>query len=100
VSFAEIAKQTTLTEQMVGRIIRHAAATMHVFCEPEPGMVAHTKASRMLAGPEMTDWMRAGTEELGSAAGKVSSLSARPSTSNVALTMTHSDWNMYVCTLL
>jgi hypothetical protein len=54
----------------VGRIIRHAA-TMRIFYEPEPGMVAHTKASRMLASEDMRDWARAGTEELGSAAGKV-----------------------------
>lgn len=70
ISFAEIASQTPLTEQMVGRIIRHAAVTMRVFCEPEPGVVAHTKASRRLADPDIRDWIRAGTEELGPAGGK------------------------------
>lgn len=60
---------------MVGRIIRHAA-TMRIFYEPEPGVIAHTKASRMLASDDMRDWARAGTEELGSAAGKVKFLSA------------------------
>lgn len=55
---------------MVGRIIRHAV-TMRIFCEPEPGTVAHTKASRILGSPEITDWTLAGTEELGPAAGKV-----------------------------
>ncbi|KAF4629778.1 hypothetical protein G7Y89_g8370 [Cudoniella acicularis] len=69
-SFAEIAKQTPLTEQMVGRIIRHAV-TMRIFHEPEPGIVAHTKASRMLANPDIRDWTRAGTEELGPAGGKL-----------------------------
>lgn len=58
---------------MTGRIIRHAI-TMHIFYEPKPGMVAHTRASKMLANPDMRDWARAGTEELGPAAGKVSCL--------------------------
>lgn len=55
---------------MVGRIIRHAAM-MRIFYEPEPGIVKHTKASRMLARPDVRDWMRAGIEELGPAGGKV-----------------------------
>ncbi|XXH01443.1 hypothetical protein Hte_007803 [Hypoxylon texense] len=69
VPFAEIARQTPLTEQMVSRIVRHAI-TMRIFCEPEPGVVAHTKASRLLARPDIRDWARAGTEELGPAGGK------------------------------
>ncbi|KAM5467369.1 hypothetical protein MauCBS54593_005337 [Microsporum audouinii] len=69
-SFGEIAKKTPLTEQMVGRIIRHAAM-MRIFYEPEPGIVKHTKASRMLARPDVRDWMRAGIEELGPAGGKL-----------------------------
>lgn len=59
---------------MMGRIIRHAV-TMRVFREPECGFVAHTRASRMLASPEMRDWIRAGTEELGPAGSKVRHLS-------------------------
>jgi hypothetical protein len=70
VFFAEIARQTPLTEQMVGRIIRHAAMT-RIFYEPKTGMVAHTKASSLLANSDTKDWIRAGTEELGPAAGKV-----------------------------
>ncbi|KFG78472.1 sterigmatocystin 8-O-methyltransferase [Metarhizium anisopliae] len=69
ISFKELASQTPLTEQMMGRIIRHAV-TMRVFREPECGFVAHTRASRMLASPEMRDWIRAGTEELGPAGHK------------------------------
>jgi hypothetical protein len=63
VSFADIAKQTPLTEQMVSRLLRHAM-TMRIFREPEPGMVAHTKASKILADPITRDWLRAGTEEM------------------------------------
>lgn len=55
---------------MVSRIVRHAM-TMRIFREPEPGVVAHTKASRLLARPDIRDWVRAGTEELGPAGGKV-----------------------------
>jgi hypothetical protein len=69
--FGDIAKQTPLTEQMVGRIVRHAA-TMRIFCEPERGIVAHTKVSRVLSDPAMRDRLRAGTEEMGPAAGKAS----------------------------
>ncbi|KAK8087645.1 hypothetical protein PG997_002606 [Apiospora hydei] len=47
ISFTDIAANTPLTEQMVGRLIRHAA-TMHIFHEPEVGFVAHTRASRLL----------------------------------------------------
>ncbi|KJK79860.1 hypothetical protein H634G_04099 [Metarhizium anisopliae BRIP 53293] len=70
ISFKELASQTPLTEQMMSRIIRHAV-TMRVFREPESGFVAHTRASRMLASPEMRDWIRAGTEELGPAGHKL-----------------------------
>jgi hypothetical protein len=63
VSFADIAKQTPLTEQMVGRLLRHAM-TMRIFCEPEPGYVGHTQASKILADPIGRDWLRVGTEEM------------------------------------
>lgn len=74
-SFADIAKQTPLTEQMVGRILRHAM-TMRIFHEPQPGMVAHTKASKILADPVTNNWLRVGTEEMWSASAKVSEQSA------------------------
>lgn len=63
VSFAEIAKKTSLTEQMVARLLRHAM-TMRIFYEPEPGFVAHTKSSKILADPVHNDWLRTGTEEM------------------------------------
>ncbi|EPE26281.1 S-adenosyl-L-methionine-dependent methyltransferase [Glarea lozoyensis ATCC 20868] len=69
-SFAEIASQTPLSEQMVTRILRQAMS-MRIFCEPEPGMVGHTKASRILVDPVTNDWLGAGTEELWPAATKV-----------------------------
>lgn len=63
ISFADIAKQTPLTEQMVTRLLRHAM-TMRIFYEPEPGFVAHTKASKILTDPVTNDWLGAGTEEM------------------------------------
>ncbi|OAL70068.1 hypothetical protein A7D00_5597 [Trichophyton violaceum] len=68
-SFKEISDRTPLTEQMVSRIIRHATI-MRIFCEPEPGIVKHTKASRILADPDARDWTRAGIEELSPAGAK------------------------------
>ncbi|THV44382.1 hypothetical protein BGAL_0657g00010 [Botrytis galanthina] len=70
ISFADIAKQTPLTEQMVTRLLRHAM-TMRIFYEPEPGFVAHTKASKILTDPVTNDWLGAGTEEMWPASTKV-----------------------------
>ncbi|ROW02484.1 hypothetical protein VMCG_06063 [Cytospora schulzeri] len=70
VSFADIARQTPLTEQDVGRLLRHAM-NMRIFYEPEPGMVAHTKASRILADSVTNNWLRVGTEEMWAASTKV-----------------------------
>ncbi|KAI3337281.1 S-adenosyl-L-methionine-dependent methyltransferase [Xylariaceae sp. AK1471] len=67
VSFREIASKTGLSEQMVSRLIRHAI-TMRIFCEPKPGLVAHTKASKMLVNPVTRDWLSVGTEEIWPAA--------------------------------
>ncbi|KAI0139844.1 S-adenosyl-L-methionine-dependent methyltransferase [Xylariaceae sp. FL1272] len=70
VSFAHIADQTPLTEQMVGRLLRHAM-TMNIFREPERGQVAHTKASKILVDPVTNNWLRTGTEEMWLASTKV-----------------------------
>lgn len=70
VSFADIAKGTPLTEQTVGRLLRHAI-TMHIFQEPEAGFVSHTKFSKILVNSTTNDWLRAGTEELWPASTKV-----------------------------
>ncbi|KAF2789977.1 S-adenosyl-L-methionine-dependent methyltransferase [Melanomma pulvis-pyrius CBS 109.77] len=63
ISYSEIAAKTSLTEQMVKRLLRSAIA-MRIFQEPEPNMIAHTKASKVLANPLANDWLRAGTEEM------------------------------------
>ncbi|KAK3360902.1 S-adenosyl-L-methionine-dependent methyltransferase [Lasiosphaeria ovina] len=67
VSYADLAARTALPEQVLRRLLRHAM-TMHVFREPEPGMVAHTRASKALTDPAMNAWLRIGTEEMWPAA--------------------------------
>lgn len=69
VSFARVAAQIPgMDESIVRRLLRHAM-TMRVFCEPEPGMVAHTKASKALqVDPLLNAWLRNGTHEMWPAA--------------------------------
>ncbi|KAI1807228.1 S-adenosyl-L-methionine-dependent methyltransferase [Daldinia bambusicola] len=69
VSFADIASQTPMTTDMTARLLRYAM-TMRVFREPEPGMVAHTAASKGLRHSAANDWLHAGTEEMWPAATK------------------------------
>lgn len=62
-SFADIAKSINLDEQSVTRLLRHAM-TMRIFCEPTPGMVAHTNISKLLRTPCVRDWMSVAVEEI------------------------------------
>ncbi|MCJ1313933.1 hypothetical protein MMC25_007613 [Agyrium rufum] len=66
-SYADVAKSIGVNEQITRRLLRHAM-TMHVFQEPEPGMVAHTSVSKMLHQPGMRQWMASGCEEMWPAA--------------------------------
>lgn len=52
VSFSSISNKCGLLEHDLKRIIRYAAVHHRVFCEPEPGFVAHTAASRLLSESE------------------------------------------------
>uniref|UniRef100_A0A8H7K376 O-methyltransferase domain-containing protein n=1 Tax=Bionectria ochroleuca TaxID=29856 RepID=A0A8H7K376_BIOOC len=70
VSFGEIASATPMTERMIARLLRHAM-TMRVFHEPEPGMVAHTSASKVLSHSAANDWLHSGTREMWPAATKM-----------------------------
>jgi hypothetical protein len=47
VSFANLAKQAPLSEQMGSRLPRHAM-TWRICYEPDLGYVVHTQASRIL----------------------------------------------------
>lgn len=70
VSFGDIASQTPMSEQLTARLLRHAM-TMRIFHESEPGMVAHTAASRVLHKSAANEWLRAGTVEMWPAATKM-----------------------------
>ncbi|KAI1406894.1 S-adenosyl-L-methionine-dependent methyltransferase [Hypoxylon sp. FL1857] len=69
-SFASIAKQTGVSEQMIQRLLRQAM-TMRVFREPKPGFVAHTQASKILTNPKTAHWLASGTEDMWPAAVKM-----------------------------
>ncbi|KAI1341489.1 putative O-methyltransferase [Xylariaceae sp. FL0016] len=47
-TFKELATTSGLSEVHVRKLLR-LAMTQHIFCEPRPGVVAHTAASRLLA---------------------------------------------------
>ncbi|KAI0554399.1 sterigmatocystin 8-O-methyltransferase [Xylaria curta] len=61
-TFDDISKKTGLDKRAVRRLLRHAM-TMKIFSEPEPGAVAHTKASRVLLDPIANSWVALGGEE-------------------------------------
>ncbi|KAI1156474.1 sterigmatocystin 8-O-methyltransferase [Nemania diffusa] len=69
-TFGDVAKQTRLDERELRRLLRHAM-TMRVFREPEPGVLAHTQASRALLDPVANSWMATGTEEMWPASTKM-----------------------------
>ena len=48
-SFTDLATLVPLHEHDIRRIVRYAIAHHRVFCEPKPGFVAHSAASRVLA---------------------------------------------------
>jgi hypothetical protein len=70
VSFLRLAKDTGLDEATLRRVLRHVM-TMRVFQEPQIGMVAYIVVSKVLAEPQMNDWMSTGCEEMWPAATKI-----------------------------
>lgn len=57
VTFAQIAKERSVDEDLLKRILRHAM-TNRIFHEPEPGVVAHTSVSALLArSKSLNDWV-------------------------------------------
>jgi hypothetical protein len=58
VTFAELAAAAGLGESHVRKLVRHAT-TQHIFCEPRPGVVAHSSVSRLLAeDADIAAWVR------------------------------------------
>ncbi len=62
-TFGDIAAVCGLPERRVRQLIRFAI-TQRIFCEPSPGVVAHTSVSRLLVEDDMTaDRVGAGADE-------------------------------------
>ncbi|KAI1128687.1 sterigmatocystin 8-O-methyltransferase [Nemania abortiva] len=61
-SYEEITRRTCLSEPVLRRMLQ-AAMAIRIFHEPEPGMVAHTRASRLLMNAQMNDWLATHAEE-------------------------------------
>ncbi|KAI1389995.1 S-adenosyl-L-methionine-dependent methyltransferase [Hypoxylon trugodes] len=67
-TFLEIAARAGIREVRAKQIVRHAIAR-GIFCEPRPGVVAHSAASRILVEDRgVSDYVGANTEELWRAA--------------------------------
>jgi 6-hydroxytryprostatin B O-methyltransferase len=57
VTFAQLAKERNVDEDLLKRILRHAM-TNRIFHEPEIGLVAHTSVSALLArSKSLNDWV-------------------------------------------
>ena len=70
-TFQEIAVASGLPERRVRQLLRFAI-TQKIFCEPSPGVVAHTSVSRLLAeDPGVHDRVGANTNEFWQAASQV-----------------------------
>ncbi|KAI0015530.1 O-methyltransferase-domain-containing protein [Xylariomycetidae sp. FL0641] len=63
ISFREIASKTGMAESTIRRLLRYAM-TMRVFREPEPGMVAHTSASKALTNKDTSAWLKLTSSDL------------------------------------
>jgi hypothetical protein len=71
-TFENISQRCGLNVIDTRRILRHAM-TNHIFCEPRPGVVAHTAASRLLAENSLVrDFVGMGSEETFQSAAHVS----------------------------
>ncbi len=76
-SFGELAAASGLHETHVCKLLRFAMA-QRIFCEPRPGIVAHSAASRALAENQgLHNWLRFSTDDLWHAAYHTSSAMAK-----------------------
>jgi hypothetical protein len=71
ITLAELQTKTTLDPINLARLLR-LAMTNGIFCEPKPGVIAHTAASRVLAEDEnMQAWVGFNGEDIFRASGHV-----------------------------
>lgn len=85
IPLADLAKLTPLDPVNLARVLR-AAMTNHIFCEPEPNLIAHTAASRLLAtDAELAAWVGFNGEDiLPSAAHVLPQLRAHPEATSLS----------------
>lgn len=83
----ELQTKSTLDPTNLARALRHAM-TNHIFCEPEPGLIAHTAASRLLAEDQsLHDWVGFNSEDVFPAAANVlKSLKTHPEATSLTTT--------------
>ncbi|OAQ94133.1 O-methyltransferase [Purpureocillium lilacinum] len=63
IPLSELQTKTTLDPINLARVLRHAM-TNRIFCEPSPGLIAHTAASRLLAtDASLQDWVGFNAED-------------------------------------
>lgn len=70
VSYAALSESTGINESTLKSLIRNAM-TMHIFEEPEKGIIGHTCISKLIADPNVHNWLAFGCEEAWPAATKV-----------------------------
>ena len=71
ITYEELASSTALPVKTLRRLMRHAIS-QRIFCEPKPGKVAHTQASRLLTeNDKVRDWFGIACQEVWPAATRV-----------------------------
>lgn len=87
ISLSELETKTSLDSTNLARILRHAM-TNYIFCEPQPGLIAHTAASRKLAEDHaLQDWVGFNSEDIfPSAANVLKSLKEHPAATSLTTT--------------
>ncbi|KID89862.1 O-methyltransferase, family 2 [Metarhizium guizhouense ARSEF 977] len=87
IPLSDLQAKTTLDPINLARILRHAM-TNYIFCEPEPGLIAHTAASRELAEDgALQDWVGFNSEDIFPSAAKVlQSLKEHPEATSLTTT--------------
>ncbi|KAG5984383.1 Alpha-1,3-mannosyltransferase cmt1 [Claviceps pusilla] len=87
ISLSELQTKTTLDSTNLARVLRHAM-TNNIFCEPKPGLIAHTAASRLLADDhDLQDWVGFNSEDIFPAAANVlNALKTHPEATSLTTT--------------
>ncbi|PKK44712.1 hypothetical protein CI102_11993 [Trichoderma harzianum] len=96
IKLTELQSKTPLEPINLARALRHAM-TNNIFCEPSPGLIAHTANSRLLAqDASLQAWIGFNSEDIFPAAGHVmQALKSHPE----ATSLTHTGFNFAFSTV-